>query len=135
MTLDAALIAFVKEQEGFVSCAQWDFHQWTNGYGTRAHDHRECISQAEAERRLIIELSAAQASVVAFCSGLPQGVLNALTDLTYNAGAMWMHMGLGDEVKAGDWVQAKAHLLMYEKAGGKNRPDLEKRRKAEASWF
>jgi lysozyme len=133
--IDQTLVDFVKKEEGFTRCALWDYHQWTNGYGTRAHHTRECITEAEAERRLLIELEAAQAAVVHFQPTMPDGVLNALTDLTFNAGSAWMHAGLGDEVKAGNWAAAKEHLLQYDEAGGRVLSDLKKRRLAEASWF
>lgn len=135
ITLDPTLVAFVKKEEGFAAVAFWDYRQWTNGYGTKAHFARETISQTEAERRLEIELSAAQAIVEQFAPDAPQGVKNALADLTYNAGAGWAHQGLGEEIKAGNWAQAKVHLEEYDRAGGKVNAGLESRRKVEASWF
>lgn len=134
-TLDPSLIAFVKQKEGFTSPAVWDYQQWTNGYGTRAHFPREKIGVAEAERRLEVELSAAQASVVAFAPNLPSGVENALTDLTFNEGVTWQHAGLGELIKARDWSGAKSRLLQYDEAGGHVLSGLEARRMAEAAWF
>lgn len=133
--LDPTLVKFVKDEEGFTRCATWDYQQWTNGYGTRAHHPRECITEAEAERRLGVEMEAAQAAVLHFQPTMPQGVENALIDLTFNAGAAWMHDGLGEEVRAGNWAAAKEHLLQYDHAGGRVLSDLKKRRIAEASWF
>lgn len=135
MTLDPALIAFVKHEESFTPRAVWDYQQWTNGYGTRAHAPHELITEAEAERRLLIELEAAQAAVIHFQPTMPAGVLNALTDLTFNAGAAWMHAGLGDVVKAQKWTEIKGHLVEYDRAGGQVLQDLVERREAEAKWL
>ena len=134
-TLDPTLVAFVKKEEGFTPVAKWDYQQYTNGYGTRAHYPHEPISRAEAERRLDIELSAAQASVEHFAPNAPAGVKNALTDLTFNGGSAWQHAGLGDEVRDGNWAEARVHLLQYDRAGGRVNSGLEARREAEASWF
>jgi lysozyme len=128
-------IAFVEKEEGFAPVAFWDEKQWTNGYGTRAHYPREPITRPEAEQRLNVELDAAEAAVDHFASNIPPGARQALTDLTFNAGAGWMHAGLGVAVKAGDWETAKAHLLEYDRAGGKVSAGLLARRKAEEAWI
>ena len=133
--LDPVLVAYVKKEEKFTAEAFWDFQQWTNGWGTRAHYPREVITEAEADRRLEIELSAAQAMVDHFKPGLPTGVRSALTDLTYNAGFQWSHAGLGEAVKDEDWVAVAAHLVQYDRAGGRVLGGLLERRKTEASWF
>lgn len=133
--LDPTLVEAVKGFEGFTAVAVWDFKQWTNGYGTRAHFPRERVSVATAEERLDVELLAAQAAVDSLGVSMPDGVRKALTDLTFNAGFGWSHAGLGVAVKQCDWVAAKQHLLEYDVAGGKIMSDLEKRRTTEASWF
>lgn len=133
--LDPTLVAFIKKEEGFAPVAQWDEKQWSNGYGTRAHYPREPISRAEAERRLDIEITAAQAAVDHFHPNLPPGVRKALTDLTYNAGIAWEHATLGEEARAGNWGAVREHLLEYDRAGGRVNSGLEARRRAEASWF
>lgn len=133
--LDPRLIAAVKDFEGFAPIAKWDYEQWTNGYGTKAHYPHEPISVTTAEERLDVELSAAQASVDKFRPNIPAGPRMALIDLTFNAGPGWQHEDLGKAVKAADWDTAKAHLLEYDRAGGRVNAGLEKRRKSEASWF
>jgi lysozyme len=133
--LDTDLVEAVKRFEGFAPLAKWDYKQYTNGFGTRAHSKTEHISETEAQRRLVIELTAAQALVDHFAPGAPQGVRNALTSLTFNEGTGWEHDGLGEAVKAKNWGMAKAHFLMYDHAGDKVLPALEKRRAEEASWF
>lgn len=136
MQLDPNYVAFVKHEEGFSSDAKWDFKQWTNGYGTRALHPHEHISVEVADQRLEAELGAAQELVLKhFGNDLPQGILNALTDLTYNSGFEWAHDKLGEAIKARNWGMAKAHFLMYDKAGGRVLKDLELRRAKAAEWF
>lgn len=135
ITLDPTLVAFVKQEEGFSAVAFWDFQQWTNGWGTKAHFAHERIDQVTADQRLEVELEAAQAAVVHFQPDMPAGVLNALTDLTYNEGSGWQHQALGSFVKTKHWVGARDHLLLYDEAGGKVEEGLETRRKREAAWF
>lgn len=133
--LDPTLVEAVKKLEGFDAVAFWDYQQWTNGYGTRAHYPHERISIGIAEQRLMTELAAAQASVDSLGIDMPPGVRKALTDLTFNAGFGWSHAGLGIAVRQKDWATAKEHLLEYDIAGGKVNATLEARRKEEASWF
>lgn len=133
--LDPMLIEAVKRLEGFTPVAKWDYQQWTNGYGTRAHFPHEHITAAEAEKRLDAELAGAQASVDSLEVQMPPGIRKALTDLTFNAGFGWSHAGLGMAVRHKDWVTAKEHLLQYDIAGGRVNTGLEERRKEEASWF
>lgn len=135
MSIDTSLLEAVKEFEGFTAVAVWDFKQWTNGYGTRAHFARERITVTTAVERLSTELAAAQAAVDSLAVSMPAGVRKALTDLTFNAGFGWSHAGLGVAVKQQDWTTAKEHLLEYDIAGGKVLADLQKRRETEASWF
>jgi lysozyme len=128
-------VAFVEKEEGFAAVAFWDYQQWTNGYGTRAHYPHEPITRPEAQQRLDVELDAAEAAVDRFAPNLPAGPRKALTDLTFNAGAGWMHAGLGVAVKAADWTAVKAHLLEYDRAGGKVNAGLLARRKTEEGWI
>lgn len=135
MPLSPQLIAAVKEFEGFQPVAKWDYKQWTNGYGTRAHYPHEPISKATAELRLMIELEAAQASVDHFKTALPDGLRQALTDLTFNVGTGWQHQGLGQAVTSGIEDEIKTHILAYDMAGGRVSVGLEARRKTEVSWI
>lgn len=135
MIVTQKLIAAVKKFEGFTPAAQWDYKQYTNGYGTRAAAPEEVITPAVAEERLRKELASAAAEVEAFAPTAPLGVQQALTDLTFNAGSGWMKALLGDSVRAGAYANAKARLLMYDHAGGRVAPGLTQRRLAEAGWF
>ena len=135
MALDQRLIDEVKSFEGFTAKATWDFHQWTNGWGTKAHRPHEVITHEEADRRLLIELGAAQAQVDHYKPDLPPGVRRALTDLTFNSGNAWMHHDLGADVQREAWSAVETTLKEYRHAGGRILPDLAKRRATEISWF
>ena len=50
----------VKAWEGFAHAAHWDNKQFSNGFGTKALNAREQITQWEAERRMVIALAAAE---------------------------------------------------------------------------
>jgi lysozyme len=133
--LDPQLLSAVKGFEGYSSTPQWDYRQYTSGYGTRAAGPNEQIDQATAEQRLASELANAQGHVDSLGVQMPPGVRNALTSLTHNAGPGWVNSGLGQAVKSGDWDTARQIFLTYNKAGGKELPGLTARRQAEAAWF
>lgn len=136
VVIDPGLIAFVKQQEGFVAKATWDYKQYTNGYGTKAADANEVVTQAVAEQRLQDELGKALTAVKAFVpANTPVGVEQGLTDASFNLGTGWMQAGLGASVKAGDWKAAGEHLLQYNHAGGQVLEALTKRRQAEVNMF
>jgi GH24 family phage-related lysozyme (muramidase) len=133
--VDPGLVAFVKKQEGFSTKAYWDYKQYSIGYGTKANSPTEVIDEAEATRRLTTEINIAEQAVEKVAANAPKGVKQALTDLTYNAGAGWETQELGALIKAGNYIEAKAHLLQYNHAGGQVLAGLTARREAEASWF
>jgi GH24 family phage-related lysozyme (muramidase) len=129
-----ALMQAVKNFEGFAPRAQWDYKQYSSGYGTRAAPGEQ-IDQMTAEARLTAELSHAQSIVDQVNPNLPPGVRAALTSLTFNAGGDWTKAGLGEKIKAGDYAGARALFMDYNKAGGAVNAGLAQRRAAEAQWF
>lgn len=133
--VDQGLLSWMKKEEGFSAKAYPDYHQYSIGYGTKANSPTEVIDETEAEKRLTIELSAAEQSVESFAPNAPVGVKQALTSLTYNAGPSWQSQGLGELVKAGNYQDAKAHFVQYNHAGGKVDDALTARRQAEVAWF
>lgn len=133
--LDPKYLDAMKRFEGYASRSAWDYAQFTNGYGTRAHYEGECIDQAEAEQRFIDEVSRAYTLVDRFAPNLHEGTKAALTSLTFNAGTSWMTSGLGTAIKSGDIDGAKRIFLDYNKADGKVLPGLVSRRRSEQSWF
>jgi len=134
--LAPGLVTAVKQFEGCSPRAFWDYRQFSIGYGTRAISPNETIDcETEAEQRLIIELGQAQTQVDALGAPLTAAQRSALTSLTFNAGASWMQSGLGEAVRAGDWIRARGIFLQYVSAKGRVLEGLVHRRRAEAAWF
>lgn len=137
MVVDEGLVNFIKKQEGFRAKPYWDYKQWTVGYGTRASGPNDTVTEAEAEQRLRTEIDAAYKLVVNKFPNIafPKGQLQALTDLTFNAGSGWEEDSLGKQVAAQKIDSIKADILLYNHAGGQVLADLTARREAEVSWF
>ena len=133
--MSSAYIDVIRRFEGFTAQAQWDFAQFTNGYGTRAAYPGEVIDRAEAERRFAAEIGAARAIVERAVPAADEGTKAALTSLTFNAGTAWIGSGLGAAVRRADLDAARELILQYNKAGGQTLPGLVKRRLEEASWI
>lgn len=133
--MDPDFLAQIKQFEGFTPKAQWDYSQYSNGYGTKALAPGEVINEQEGHRRLVNELGQAQGLVDKFAPNLPPGVRNALTSLTMNSGTRWQDAGLGAAVQAGNWQAAAQRIMDYNKAGGKELPGLTYRRGVEAGWI
>ncbi len=131
----------IKVFEGFHKKPYWDYRQWTSGYGTKAKHKNESITRATAEWRLKKEMTNSENLVIRFLKkhgvydDCPDGVLAALTSLTYNAGARWMNAGLGKKIRRGQWTSAKSNFVQYNRAGGKRLAGLVKRRNQEVKWF
>jgi GH24 family phage-related lysozyme (muramidase) len=135
LIVDPGLVAYVKSVEGFSTKAFWDYKQYSIGYGTRANSSTEVIDEAEATRRLTVEINAAEKLVEAFAPNASKGLKQALTDLTYNVGTGWEQGSLGAAVKAGKIDTIKADILLFDHAGGEVNAGLTKRRQAEVSWI
>jgi GH24 family phage-related lysozyme (muramidase) len=134
--VDQGLVNFIKKAEGFQAKAYWDYKQYSIGYGTKANSATEVITEAEAEARLTVEVDKAYQLVKPIIpAGTPVGVVQALVDLTYNAGSGWETQSLGAAVKAAKWDTVKADILLYNHAGGVVNAGLTARREAEVSWF
>lgn len=133
--MNAAYLDAIRKFEGFTPKANWDYAQFTNGYGTKAKHAGEVIDKVEADRRFAAEISEARAFVEQQVPGADEGTKAALTSLTFNAGGTWSKSGLGEAVRAGDLDKARALLLQYTKAGGETLPGLVTRRLAEATWI
>lgn len=126
---------FIKRYEGFEPRAQWDYKQYTNGYGTRARSPGEIISREDADPRLADEIAKARAIVEGFAPDIDEGTKRALTDLTFNAGDKWTRSGLGEAVRAGDMDRVRSLFLQYNKAGGETLSQLVRRRQEGADFI
>lgn len=111
---------------------------WTIGWGhTGGVNPGDAISKAEADRLLVIDLSAAEASVLAEVNPLqlPDCQVAALISFIFNLGPMALrHSTLGVRIRAGD-SGASEEFAKWNRAGGKVLAGLTKRRAAEASLF
>jgi len=125
----------IKSFEGFTPKAQWDYAQFSNGYGTKALYAGEAITPDEAERRFAAEIAAARTIVEKHAAGWDEGTKAALTSLTFNAGSRWVTSGLGEAVRSQDVEAVKEKFLQYTKAGGEVLPGLVRRRLAEFDWI
>ena len=97
-------IAVLKTMEGFYRRAQWDYKQYTVGYGTRCPDDMiddydpvtgRDITEEEALILLHNELSYFEGQVNKFAQkyslDLTQSQFDALVSFSYNCGANWMN--------------------------------------------
>lgn len=125
----------IRNFEGYTPQAQWDYAQFSNGYGTKALYAGEKIDRAEAERRFHAEVASARSIVDKAAPHVDEGTKAALTSLTYNAGTSWIDSGLGDAVRRGDLDSAREIFQKYNKAGGEVLPGLQMRRSQEALWI
>jgi len=124
----------------------------TIGYGSTYYaDGRKVsmsdppITEPEAKKLLVHELKETYAQgVIRLCPQLYSkslaenqwGRFNALVDFCYNLGVGRLQTStLRRKVNAGDWEGAKEQLLLWNKAGGRILPGLDKRRKAEIALF
>jgi lysozyme len=133
--LDDKYVTSIKSFEGYSERPQWDYHQWSSGYGTRASGPTDIQPREVLERRFKTELTKASYAVDQAFPNLPEGPRAALTDLTYNAGAGWMRQGLARSVAAGDWKSAQKQIQQYVNAGGQRLQGLVNRRSVTATWF
>ena len=146
MNLDIA-IALCKQFEGFRSkpylCPAGIA---TIGYGSTYYaDGRKVsltdapISETDAEALLLHELHHTYLpGVLRNCPILltDERKCNAIVDFCYNLGVGRLQTStLKRKINAQDWDEAKEQLLLWNKAGGRILPGLDKRRKAEAALF
>jgi len=130
-----AVLNAIRAFEGFTPQAQWDYAQFSNGYGTRAKYAGEVIDKAEADRRFEAAVANARSVVEKHAPRADEGTKAALTSLTYNAGETWVKSGLGEAVRRGDLDAVRSIFVQYNKAGGDVLPGLVSRRAAEALWI
>ena len=138
------LINFLKQKENpalaknkGTSKAFWDVKQFSNGYGTKAKNENEIITEAEADKRLREEVSTFYQYVVNYGKqkgyNWNQGKIDALTSFVYNLGVGSLDQ-LTNKGKRSD-AEIMNALPLYNKAGGKVSTGLQKRRLSELSMF
>lgn len=118
--LPEALISSVKDIEGFTAKAEWDYKQNSVGYGTRAKQAGETLTEAQADQRLREELTmhAARVDEAAKSYGfkLSEGQRNALISFDFNTGQAEDVIGSSASID-----EIKRRLPLYHKVteGGK----------------
>lgn len=141
-------IALIKEFEGFLQYAQWDYKQWTIGYGTGVdkNAYPNGITEAEADRLLREVVVVYEGYVQNFLNkyniNVTQNQYDALVSFTYNMGNVWNN---SDEVTIRTYLvngisnytseQITEAFRMWCKAGGEVLPGLVRRREREAALF
>jgi lysozyme len=126
--------------EGFRSCPYRDaVGVWTIGYGSTkgVNSNTKCISQQDAEDRMMREIDATYGAAVNKIAGLNQNQHDALVSFVYNVGTGGIAptTGIGKALRAKDWKRAADELLKWDKAGGRPLAGLTRRRKAERALF
>lgn len=131
------LIDFLKSKEGFHATAFWDYAQWTNGFGTKARFQGETITEAEAERRLQVDVTRRREFVVAYSGDNGRNwsteQINALTSFIYNGGNGWLGQVTANGSRSDETIVDK--IKLYDKAGGERLAGLTQRRAEESAWF
>jgi len=141
MRLSSKGAKLIEGFEGFRSCPYRDaVGVWTIGYGSTkgVGPHTKCVSQKQAEERLIREVTATYGAAVDRL-GVPlnQSQYDALCSFVYNVGpgGIASNTGVGRALRARDYKRAADELLKWDKAGGRALPGLTRRRKAERALF
>lgn len=141
-------IALIKEFEGYVQYAQWDYQQWSIGYGTGVDKdaYPNGITEPEADRLLREAVLTYEGYVQTFLIKnnikVTQNQYDALVSFTYNLGNVWAYTS---EVTIRTYLinginnytpqQIKDAFGLWVKAGGQVNDGLVRRRAREAEIF
>ena len=105
------LIEFLKQKEGFLEYAAWDYAQYSIGYGTYCDkdEFPNGITREEADYRMRLALAKFEASLDDFLEKnnltLTDNQYDALISLSYNIGSGWMkNSNLADMIKSGRYT-------------------------------
>ena len=144
-----ALIAFIKEHEGFVANPYYDYGQYTVGYGTR-YDPANApipisapITEAEADYLLRYELASVEVTVdKQFAKGTvqhTQSQYDAIVSFTFNLGWQWINSGykIYQYILFGGYTEMEFVNVMgrWCNAGGSVLTGLARRRMDEANMY
>lgn len=147
MKVSEQFIEVLKKMEGFYAYAQWDYAQWTVGYGTKCPDDKleywkkNPITVEEALELLYAELPDYEIPVNNFIRkhGLTvtQNQYDALVSVSYNCGTAWLGEVdgyLNTAVRMGDMGTALIYgFCLHSTAGGDY--ILQRRRLSEANMY
>lgn len=141
--VSSALSNYVAKIEQFNPNAFEDYGQTNIGYGTSARG-RTSISEVEARQEMIVELQKHYDEINKQFPNAPEGVKQALSSLSFNAGDKWRtgpsknpdgSPTLRGLLESGNYTAARSKFLEYKKAGGKELPGLARRRQEEVTQF
>lgn len=137
-------IALIKEMEGFKAKAEYDFGQYSIGYGTACKfgDYPKGITEQEADKLLRADLADFEADLNKFAQkyslSFSQQKFDALISFTYNLGSNWMYntstfrTAVIDGAKGNDFIFA---ITRWCNAGESIMPGLVQRRLVEANIY
>lgn len=140
-------IAFIKRHEGFVARAQWDYAQYSIGYGSHCNpaDYPNGITIEEADKLLRLELEMEMEPIVAKVERtrgkkFAQCEWDALASLTYNLGSKWASNPYSIyKFVIGEYAMDEEKFIAtfeaWSNAGGQQLPGLLKRRTQEARLY
>jgi GH24 family phage-related lysozyme (muramidase) len=116
---------FIKKEEGYAPVAQWDYHQFTGGYGTRGQRGQSYTpesAQADLEHEVggITKWMNSNIKVP-----LTENQKTALTSFQFNTGALDHIL---PHINEKDWKGAAEQMKLYYKAGGSPLQNLIDRR-------
>lgn len=148
MSISENGLSLIKEFEGFLQYAQWDYSQWSIGYGTGVDRdaYPDGITEAEADRLLRNVVLRYEGYVNNFISKynieITQNQYDALVSFTYNLGNVWTY---DSQVTIRDYLingisnytaeEIKDAFGLWCKAGGQVLDGLVRRRAKEAELF
>ncbi len=139
-------IQFIKDHEGFIKYAIWDYAQWSIGYGTRCEENEfpDGITEEEADYRLRLMMVDFETSLNAlearFGRTFSQQEYDALISFTFNLGAGWMSNTGSDTYKmlknnSFTEMEFVNTLGLWINAGGQPLNGLASRRMDEANLY
>ncbi len=148
MSISENGLSLIKEFEGFLQYAQWDYSQWSIGYGTGVDKdaYPDGITEAEADMLLRNVVLRYEGYVNNFLSKydveVTQNQYDALVSFTYNLGNVWSY---DSQVTIRDYLingisnytaeEIKDAFGLWCKAGGQTLEGLVRRRAREAELF
>ena len=148
-TFSKSGISVVKSMEGFTLYPEWDYAQWTVGYGTKCpadkleYYREHGISREDAEVLLSKEIASFSYEVNKFIKKhelkLTQNQFDALVSFSYNVGYAWMYDKDGTMYNAILKGQTGNELIrafgLWSLAGGDVLTGLLRRRLVEANMY
>ncbi|WP_173087743.1 lysozyme [Devosia sp. 1635] len=141
--VNAATLAHIKASEGLRLNAYPDpgsrnGDPWTIGYGSTAGVRKgDTITEAESERRLVIDLTHAENAVARLVKvPLNDNQFGALASFVFNIGSeAFKNSTLLRKLNAGDYAAVPSELARWNKNDGAVMAGLTKRRAAEAALW